>query len=288
MLRNFFIATLFFLLGSSIQAQNVGIGTTTPTKPLTIKADGIGVSQESSTGGAKIGFYTSATNAYIQTHNTADLKFATNDSSFTMILKRGSGNLGIGQINPTAKLDVNGTVKITDGTQGVNKVLTSDAAGNATWKNTAYGTIERFQFNITRPAPSNASATFNTFYNFGTASGGSSGGLAPNGIPRTIVINFSTPGLYHFDWNVYSLYGSGLYTNDGRKLFEITKCVSAVCTPVLKTYKSYDANSYLAFDRTFEIYISDPGTSLYFTTEASFAATYDDFYMTITGHLISE
>jgi hypothetical protein len=280
------IALLIFATGF---AQNVGIGTTTPTKPLTIKADGIGVSQESSTGGAKIGFYTSATNAYIQTHSASDLKFATNDSSFTMILKRGSGNLGIGQVNPTAKLDVNGTVKITDGSQGINKVLTSDAAGNATWQNAAYGTNERFQFNITRQAPSNSSATFNTFYNFGTASGYNSGGLAPNGIPRTIVINISKPGLYHFDCNLYSYYGAGLYTNDGRKLFEITKCVPGpVCTKVLKTYTSYDANSYLVFDRNFEIYISEPGTTLYFTTEASFDATYDNFYMTITGHLISE
>ncbi|SEW49127.1 hypothetical protein SAMN05421841_3999, partial [Chryseobacterium wanjuense] len=36
--------------------------------------------------------------------------------------------------NPTTKLDIAGSVKITDGTQGNNKVLTSDANGVATWK----------------------------------------------------------------------------------------------------------------------------------------------------------
>jgi len=45
-----------------------------------------------------------------------------------------SGNVGIGTTTPTAKLHVNGSVKITDGTQGAGKVLTSDAAGKGTWQ----------------------------------------------------------------------------------------------------------------------------------------------------------
>jgi hypothetical protein len=46
-----------------------------------------------------------------------------------------TGNVGIGTTNPGAKLEVNGTVKITDGTQGAGKVLTSDANGLASWGN---------------------------------------------------------------------------------------------------------------------------------------------------------
>lgn len=45
-----------------------------------------------------------------------------------------SQNVGIGTTNPTAKLHVLGNVKIADGTQGANKVLTSDNEGNATWQ----------------------------------------------------------------------------------------------------------------------------------------------------------
>ncbi len=45
-----------------------------------------------------------------------------------------SGNVGIGTTNPGAKLEVNGQVKITGGTPGAGKVLTSDADGLASWQ----------------------------------------------------------------------------------------------------------------------------------------------------------
>ena len=54
-----------------------------------------------------------------------------NNSITTTALK---GNVGIGTTSPGAKLEVNGQVKITGGTPGAGKVLTSDAAGLATWE----------------------------------------------------------------------------------------------------------------------------------------------------------
>ena len=42
-------------------------------------------------------------------------------------------NVGIGTTTPTTKLEVAGQVKITGGTPGNGKVLTSDATGLATW-----------------------------------------------------------------------------------------------------------------------------------------------------------
>ncbi len=45
-----------------------------------------------------------------------------------------SGNVGIGAPTPGAKLDVIGSVRIADGTQGANRVLISDANGLASWK----------------------------------------------------------------------------------------------------------------------------------------------------------
>ncbi len=50
------------------------------------------------------------------------------------IIKDNGTNVGIGTAFPLAKLDVNGNVKIVDGTQGTGKVLTSDANGLSSWQ----------------------------------------------------------------------------------------------------------------------------------------------------------
>jgi hypothetical protein len=48
-------------------------------------------------------------------------------------------SLGIGTSSPTERLHVVGSVKIVDGTQGLNKVLTSDANGKASWQTPSGG-----------------------------------------------------------------------------------------------------------------------------------------------------
>ncbi|MEQ1733065.1 MAG: hypothetical protein ABL940_05295 [Bacteroidia bacterium] len=52
-----------------------------------------------------------------------------------------TGNVGIGTITPTSKLEIQGDIKIVDGTQGVNKVLTSDATGKASWQAASSGGV---------------------------------------------------------------------------------------------------------------------------------------------------
>ncbi|MBI5218118.1 MAG: hypothetical protein HY958_04230 [Bacteroidia bacterium] len=50
-----------------------------------------------------------------------------------------NSRLGIGISNPTTALHLNGTLRITDDSEGADKVLTSDALGNAIWVNPAIG-----------------------------------------------------------------------------------------------------------------------------------------------------
>ena len=52
-----------------------------------------------------------------------------------------SGNVGIGTTSPGAKLEVAGQVKITGGAPAAGKVLTSDAAGLASWQTPSGGTV---------------------------------------------------------------------------------------------------------------------------------------------------
>lgn len=58
--------------------------------------------------------------------------FATRSTAFVI---QQNGNIGINQRRPTEKLDITGSIKIVDGTQGSGKVLTSDANGKASWAN---------------------------------------------------------------------------------------------------------------------------------------------------------
>lgn len=54
----------------------------------------------------------------------------TNDNA---VVFTANGNLGINSSQPQARLEVDGKIKIVDGTQGLNKILTSDANGFASW-----------------------------------------------------------------------------------------------------------------------------------------------------------
>lgn len=68
----------------------------------------------------------------IESNIGSDIVMVNNDGIASFL-----GDVGIGTISPSALLDVNGTFKLTDGTQGQDKELVSDATGNTTWKERA-------------------------------------------------------------------------------------------------------------------------------------------------------
>jgi hypothetical protein len=59
---------------------------------------------------------------------------STNTTHTRLYIDNNTGNIGIGNSNPQAKLDINGNIRIADGTQGAGKVLTSDENGFASWQ----------------------------------------------------------------------------------------------------------------------------------------------------------
>jgi hypothetical protein len=80
----------------------------------------------------------SADSAILSFSNTIGTKQITTGGITPLALMPG-GNVGIGTTSPGAKLEVAGQVKITGGTPGAGKVLTSDVAGLATWETAAGG-----------------------------------------------------------------------------------------------------------------------------------------------------
>ena len=131
-------------------SQNVGIGEATPTDTkLQIKRSDSALlllHNPSFGGDVKTGMYFKSGNAYsgaiVTTGNTAASAFRMGFSTFgspspSGLIERISitdiGNVGIGTITPTAKLEVNGSFKLSGGSPGAGKFLMSDASGLASW-----------------------------------------------------------------------------------------------------------------------------------------------------------
>lgn len=114
-------------------AQNVGIGTTTPTYPLTVIAStNKGIVQKD--GAVEVGFFTNASSAYLQTWTNHPLRFAANNGTAALsilpnkyvgigttapltpfqveVTSSFSGPVGIGTTTPATTLHVIGTASV--------------------------------------------------------------------------------------------------------------------------------------------------------------------------------
>lgn len=117
-------------LGAKATAQNgIAIGTTTEATQ-----DGTAVGNNSKATGYQSTAFGNGATASAQ-NSTAIGNGATTNQANAIILGTASNKIGIGTSTPDEKLHVVGSVKIVDGTQASNYVLTSDNTGKATWQN---------------------------------------------------------------------------------------------------------------------------------------------------------
>ena len=124
MKRSIKLIVLFISVTQFSNAQYVGIGTTTPTHPLTVVSSGNGIVSKS--GSVEVGTYVDASSAWLQTYSNNPLYFSTNNGSIQISLLT-NGNMGIGVATPAYKLDVLGTLHTTgDITAGSDVIATGD------------------------------------------------------------------------------------------------------------------------------------------------------------------
>ncbi|NOT50502.1 MAG: hypothetical protein HOP10_04405 [Chitinophagaceae bacterium] len=124
-----------------------------------------------------------------------EIMVRSNGGTDNLILQNDGGNVGIGLGTgaPTAKLHVNGDVRITDGNQASGRVLTSDASGNASWQNAAFSNNDRIfiRYSSYGQFPNNDSLIN------GTTTLYDNGSINFNFITTDFTVTKS--GLYHFE-----------------------------------------------------------------------------------------
>lgn len=118
----------------------IGMGTVTPADRLHIKTTGLNNQIViESTESQAVRFSRSGVGNWIAGRRANDNSFAiTTSTAFTgtsdFFVINTVGNVGIGGVVPSAKLHVNGSIKLEGIGGAAGKVLTSDANGNATWQ----------------------------------------------------------------------------------------------------------------------------------------------------------
>lgn len=200
MRRTILILTLLFGIIFYSEAQNVGIGTNDPLEKLHIDSGNAKIGRLVLTSGQTNLLKFGDGNFVTIGESDADDQMSLTASYFLFRSNGGfGGRVGIGVLSgvPAAQLEVNGSVKITDGLQGDGRVLTSDGSGLASWKAPASGS-GAFKAVVTTTQNFASATISNIIYTTEDYDDASSFFTTQYVVPAT--------GLYHFDamvnWNI--------------------------------------------------------------------------------------
>lgn len=128
--------------GIGIFGTRVGIGTTSPSDPLSLFANGYGLVH--SNGATQLATFVDGSGGWLGTRSSHPLFLFTANGGARLTVHT-NGNVGIGTTSPSQLLDVAGTISAsglrlpTGAASG--RVLTSDATGNASWQNSSGFTL---------------------------------------------------------------------------------------------------------------------------------------------------
>lgn len=120
---------------------DVGIGLSTPAYRLDVSGTGGTAVDFRTTGRIWTnspygGMFSGSMDSFVGSITPTQFGFWSSAAGSALVMLKSNGYIGVNNLNPTQRLDINGKIKITDGSQAAGRILSSDANGVGTWVNT--------------------------------------------------------------------------------------------------------------------------------------------------------